>query len=145
MDDTVPPKRIKRLLREFAAKAHEEELRRALTPLANAFERWSRGEVDSFELSDLIHAFHQGPSRDLFVRYTSRPHDPAVTYAIATGIIDRRDLPDELLEHLARALEHAPAEVLEAGVRSQAVDGVEAREGGHEDNPRAERRPGRWS
>ena len=72
-----------------------------------------RGEVASFELSDLIHAFHQGPSRDLFVRYTSRPHDPAVTYAIATGIIDRRDVPDELLEHLARALEfyaHAPCE-----------------------------------
>lgn len=51
--------------------------------------------------------------RDLFVQYTSRPHDPAVTYAIATGIIDRRDVPDELLEHLARALEfyaHAPCE-----------------------------------
>jgi hypothetical protein len=41
MEHDEPPKRIKRLLREFAAKAHEEELRRALTPLAHAFERWS--------------------------------------------------------------------------------------------------------
>ena len=105
MDHHDPPKRIKRLLREFAVAAHEEELRRTLIPLADAFERWSRGEADSFELSDLIHAFHQGQSRDLFVRYTRRPHGPAVAYAIATGIIDRRDVPDELLEHLARTLE----------------------------------------
>ena len=112
MDHHDPPKRIKRLLREFAAKAHEEELRRALTPLANAFERWSRGEADSFELSDLIHGFHQGPSRDLFVRYTRRPHDPAVAYAIATGIINRQEVPEDLLEHLAPVLEfyaHAPS------------------------------------
>jgi len=36
-----------------------------------------------------------------------------VAYAIATGIINRRDVPDELLEHLARPLAfyaHAPSE-----------------------------------
>jgi len=113
MDHHDPPKRIRQLLREFAAKAHEEELRRALTPLAHAFERWSRGEVDCFDLSDLIHAFHQGASRDLFVRYTRRPHDPAVTYAIATGILNRQEVPEDLLEYLPTALEfyaHAPSE-----------------------------------
>ena len=113
MDHHNPPRRIKRLLREFAAKAHEEELRRALAPLANAFERWARREADSFELSDLVHEFHQGPSRDLFVRYTRSPHDATVAYAIATGIIDRREVPEELLGHLALALEfysHAPCE-----------------------------------
>ncbi len=113
MEQDGPPKRIKRLLRESAAKAHEEELRRALTPLANAFERWLRGEVDSFDLSDLIHAFHEGASRDLFVRYTRKPHDPAVAYAIATGILRRQEVPEDLLEYLAPALEfyaHAPSE-----------------------------------
>lgn len=113
MDNPEPPKRIKRLLREFAAKAHEEELRRALTPLGNAFERWSRGEAESFELSDLIHEFHQGPSRDLFVRYTRTPHDSAVAYAIASGIINRQEVPEDLLEHLALVLEYygqAPSE-----------------------------------
>src|SRR5919197_5865455 len=34
------PKRVKRLLRECAAAAHEEELRRALVPIAEAFKRW---------------------------------------------------------------------------------------------------------
>lgn len=118
MDHHEAPKRIKRLLRELAAKAHEEELRRALTPLAKAFDRWSRGEVDSFELSDLIHEFHQGPSRDLFVRYTRRPHDSTVVYAAAAadigdahawyerarpGVRVALQQPDEHLRHQPRA------------------------------------------
>jgi hypothetical protein len=45
MADT--PRRIKRLLREHAAAAHEEELRRALVPVADAFKRWERGELGS--------------------------------------------------------------------------------------------------
>jgi hypothetical protein len=57
------------------------------------------------EISDLIHGFHQGPSRDLFVRYTMKPHNSAVACAIATGILDRSSVPAELLEHLAPALE----------------------------------------
>jgi hypothetical protein len=35
------PKRIKRLLREYAGAAHEEELRRALLPVSEAFGRWA--------------------------------------------------------------------------------------------------------
>ena len=57
------PKRVKRLLREYASAAHEEELRRALLALAEAFKRWEHGDLDSGELSDLIHRFHQGPAR----------------------------------------------------------------------------------
>jgi hypothetical protein len=51
------PKRIKRLLREYAAAAHEEELRRALLPVSEGFKRWERG----------------GPARDLWARYNT-PH-----------------------------------------------------------------------
>ena len=39
-----------------------EELRRALLPLAEAFKRWEHSDLDSGELSDLIHRFHQGPA-----------------------------------------------------------------------------------
>jgi len=37
------PKRIKRLLREQMGKAYEEEIRRALLPIAAAFEEWKAG------------------------------------------------------------------------------------------------------
>jgi|SRR5215468_3739316 len=101
---TDVPKRIKRLLREYAAAAHEEELRRALVPIAEAFKRWERRELESGELSEMIHRFHQGPARDLWVRYNT-PHLPmAVAAAIATGVLSRETIPAELLDHLAGAI-----------------------------------------
>ena len=99
------PKKLKRLLREWAARAHEAELHQALVPLSEAFKRWERGELDSFELSDLIHRFHQGASREAYVRYVSRDAGPALAHAIATGLIDRTAMPAELLDHLARLIE----------------------------------------
>lgn len=99
------PKRIRRLLREHAADAHEEELRRALLPVAEAFRRWERGELGSGELSETIHRFHQGPARQLFVRYNTPHLELAVAYAITVGILDRQKIPAELRDHLARALE----------------------------------------
>jgi hypothetical protein len=60
------PKRIKRLLREYAGAAHEEELRRALLPVSEAFGQWARRELSSGELSEIIHRFHQGPARELW-------------------------------------------------------------------------------
>jgi hypothetical protein len=75
MADT--PKRIKRVLREYAGAAHEEELRRVL---------------GSGELSEIIHRFHQGPARDLYVRYDTDRLEMAVAYAITVGILDRRTI-----------------------------------------------------
>lgn len=98
------PKRIKRLLREQAMLAHEEELRRALLPLATAFEEWKKGGLGSGELSAEIHEFHQGPSRQLFNKYNNGPLDALVAYAIVSGIIDASQVPDELLEYLSRAI-----------------------------------------
>ncbi len=103
MADT--PKRIKRLLREHAAAAHEEELRRTLVPVAEAFKRWERGELGSGELSEIIHRFHQGPARELFARYNTPYLEMIVAYAITVGVLDRQKIPAELRDHLARALE----------------------------------------
>src|SRR3989442_12342541 len=97
------PKRIKRLLREYAAVAHEEELRRALLPVAEAFKRWEREELDSGELSEIIHKFHQGPARDLWVRYNTAHLEMAGAFAVTTGPVGREEMPPELLGHLARA------------------------------------------
>jgi hypothetical protein len=104
------PKRVKRALREVAMRAHEEELRRAIVPLAEAFEQWRAGKVSSGELVDLIHNFHQGPARELFKRYNYGSLDLAVAYAIVTGVIDRGQVPDELIDHLRRAIEFYEAE-----------------------------------
>lgn len=108
MADT--PKRIKRLLREHAAVAHEEKLRRALVPVAEAFKRWERGELGSGELSEIIHRFHQGPARELFARYNTPYLEMTVASAITVGVLDRQKIPAELRDHLARALEFYESE-----------------------------------
>jgi len=73
-----PSRRVKRLLRDYAAAAYEEDLRRALLPMAEAFKRWKRNELDSRELSTIIHEFHQGPARGLWVRHDTPYQDMAV-------------------------------------------------------------------
>ena len=72
-------------LRALAAEAWEAELRLALQALFEDFSRWSGHELDSFELSDRIHKFHDGISRELYKRYTALPAQAAVEYAIARG------------------------------------------------------------
>src|SRR2546428_6759733 len=95
------PKRVKRLLREYAAVAHEEELRRALLPVAEAFKRWEREELDSGELSEIIHKFHQGPARDLWVRYNTAHLEMAAAFSVTTGPFWRETSPPPMLGHLA--------------------------------------------
>jgi hypothetical protein len=109
------PKRMKRLLREAAGAAHEEELRRALLPVAEAFKQWEAGTLASGDLSDVIHRFHQGPNRELFLRYNTLHLNLAVAHAIVTDVLDRSAIAPDLLEHLAGALafyesEPAPAD-----------------------------------
>lgn len=110
---------IKRLLREHAALAHEEELRRALLPLGDEFDRWRRGEVGSEGLSGHIHEFHQGPAREIWKRYHQGLPDVAVAYAIWRGILQREKVPAELLEALDPAL--AFYESLDGDVRDGAA------------------------
>ena len=101
MDD----KAIRRKLRELADQAYEEELRRALAPLAEAFERWKLRATSSFEISDLIHEFHHGPSRTLWGTYEGLKPDALVARAVALGVLARERLPPEIAASLAGQIE----------------------------------------
>jgi hypothetical protein len=93
-------KQIKRLIREFAARAYEAELGQALGELEAQFAAWRNGEISAFELSDHIHTFHQCPARELWGRYNARIDDTLVAHAIVTGLLPRETIPAELLEAL---------------------------------------------
>jgi len=97
-------KRQRKMLRELSAKAYEEELRRALLPLSEVFERWRAGEVGSRELSEQIHEFHQGPARKLWSRYDTRNFEINVAHAIVSGILDRSEVPADVLASLGNAI-----------------------------------------
>jgi hypothetical protein len=105
-----PSKRVKRLVREYASRAHQEELRRALLDLANAFEAWKAGKISNGDLSDRIHKFHDGTARDIFKSYSRKLVEQPLARAIAEGVLDRSQVPGELLEYLAGAIEFYEAE-----------------------------------
>jgi hypothetical protein len=89
------PKRIKKLLREAMTEAYDRELHRELAKLDENFAKWRNGEIDNAELSDHIHQFETGPSRELFKRYNYNPHEMSVAYAIVVGILRQDEDPPQ--------------------------------------------------
>jgi hypothetical protein len=99
------PKRLRRLIREWAAVAYDRDLRHAFGELRSQFDRLERGEISPFELNELVHRFHDGISREIWKRYSKSSHlGPAVAAAVADGVISKEELPPELVEHLARTI-----------------------------------------
>jgi hypothetical protein len=108
MQDT--PKRLKRLVREWAGVAHDRELSKALLDLRAHFEAWQRAEISAADLNDLIHQFHQGGSREIWKKYATNHLEPAIGLAVATGILRQEELPPDLLQHVAGLIEFYEAE-----------------------------------
>ena len=90
----------KKKLRELAGIANERELDREMEKLYQHFENWRSGKVSCFELSDLIHTFHQGASREIWKIYTYSDPDMAVSRAVALGFLKKEEIPEGLLDIL---------------------------------------------
>ncbi len=59
-----PTKAVKRALRELAARAQGKDLRRALLPVSAALDELKAGRLESGDLVQIIHEFHDGPARE---------------------------------------------------------------------------------
>ena len=95
------PQSIKKSLRSLSHLAHEEEMRRALKQLNQHFDRWKASEIDSFELADRIHEFHNGPNREIYLRYNSRLDlRILVGHALREGFLERESISKELWPYL---------------------------------------------
>jgi hypothetical protein len=102
------PKPIKRKIRQLAGLLYERALAQALKQLEREFARWRQGRCDPFELEEQIHAFHEGPARQLFTRFGPQPADMiaiSVAQAIASGQLTREEAGPEVLEALRRKIE----------------------------------------
>jgi hypothetical protein len=78
---------------ETAADARPPTFRLAPLPARRS------GEIDPFELSDEIHRFHDGVSRELYNLYGNAPPRQSVPRALAR-ILQETDVPPELLAAL---------------------------------------------
>lgn len=95
----------KKKLRELAGIANEQELDQEMEKLYQHFENWRKGKISCFELSDMIHKFHQGPSREIWKTYTYLDPDMAVSRAVALGILKKEEIPENLLDILDLKIE----------------------------------------
>jgi hypothetical protein len=101
MQQNELPKAIKKAMRSLVGLAHETELGKTLEELHGDFERWKSGGIDSFELSDRIHKFHDGPNRDIYLRYSSGLDLRfLVRYALQKGLIQKAAVPNEVWPYL---------------------------------------------
>jgi hypothetical protein len=101
MNGSELPKAVKKAMRPLVALAHEAELSRALDELYGGFQAWKSNGIDSFELADRIHKFHNGPNRDIYLRYTSRL-DPRflVQRALDEGTLKKTAVSKEVWSYL---------------------------------------------
>lgn len=100
------PKPVKAVLRELAGKAHEKALTQALTILDADFEAWRNGEITPFELAHRVHLFHQGPDRQIHLRYTrSVDLEFLVAQSVREGLIDKSEIPDDIMPYLESAFD----------------------------------------
>ncbi len=99
------PKNVKRSLHKYAIEAYELELNRELTKLAKSFEEWKSGKISNGELSNRVHLYETGPSRELFHRYNGLDDGLNVAYAIAAGILGQGEVPADLVQFIEGPLD----------------------------------------
>lgn len=82
-------------LRVLAGRAYENELSKCLMVLDEQFGKWKSGKINVWQLSDLIHQFHDGDSRELYKYYVyGKDHPLQVAYAIRNGYLSMEDVEE---------------------------------------------------
>jgi hypothetical protein len=92
-------------LRQLAEEAWEAELEIELKTLFEDFGRWVRKGMTAFDLSEKIHEFHNGISRELYGRYTTLNPIITVSRAVALNILGEEKLGAALHEKLSEEIE----------------------------------------
>lgn len=95
------PKSVKRILKDLAVQAHKNALTSALEELARDVDLFRKSEIDCFELAHRVHQFHEGPDRQIHLRYTRSLDLPyLIVQSVREGLIAREEIPEEAMEHL---------------------------------------------
>ncbi len=96
----------KRVLRKLIAEAHKRELTQALERLCAEFRHWESGDIDSFELDERIHHYHQNDARIIWSRYNGGlPLLMVLAGTVQLGLMTLEELPAEFREKVAKTLQ----------------------------------------
>jgi hypothetical protein len=100
-------KTMKRQLRALAGIAYERELSNHLKELARNFNEWEANKIDCWDLSDKIHQFHNGISRELYNLYSNSVDLVLlVSRAIANNLLSRHEISEEVFKITTELTNH---------------------------------------
>ena len=105
MSINKPPKNIRRQIKELSIQAYEIELRIHLGELHKKFDEWKNNQLKSGELSDLIHEFHHGPSREMYTYYNTVDPELAVGRAVALDFFSLEKIPEDVYPFISRCID----------------------------------------
>lgn len=95
MNNTELSRKTRKKLRELCKIAYARELNHHLEQLGQKFDGWRHNDIDCWDLNDLIHAFHDGTSRDLYkVYHYTKNEDYLVSRAFKLGFVQKDELPE---------------------------------------------------
>jgi hypothetical protein len=100
MERETLTKAQRRQLRELAGLAYERELGAAIEVLRQDIERCRAGQLNAFQVNELIHKYHDGVARKLWKLYAMGGNFECNVYsAIARGILLESEIDSGLLEY----------------------------------------------
>ena len=105
MSINKPPKSIRLKIKELSLKAYEMELREYLGKLYQSFQDWDNNKLKSGELTNLIHEFHNGPSREMYKYYNTVDPELAVARAYVLKYFDSDDIPEEVFPFISESID----------------------------------------
>ncbi len=108
-------KSLRKIAKQLIGQAYKREQEKAIESLGREFDRWKSGEIDCWELTDLIHRFHNGESRDLYKIYEMGDIKIALARAIAHGILGEEEVPAALRESMQPTIDFFRGEIAEDG------------------------------
>lgn len=96
-------KSVKKEILRLNGIVYEREMNRETAKLLEHFREWESGKLDVFQLNDLIHEYHNGPSRELYKQYVMGQN--CADFSVACGIRDGLLKPDEVSPDTMAALQ----------------------------------------
>ncbi len=93
-------KAVNKKMRELSNQAYERELRQELKKLAEQFKLWEDSQIDTWDLEQKVHKFHNGAARELYKRYDMVSPEMILPYALFKEIIMYEELPEEIVDDM---------------------------------------------
>ena len=88
-------KATKLKMRELLSLAYGRELSEHLQELAVHFDDWKNKKITPWDLTELIHKFHNGPARKLFNLY-DKLSMVVLARAVTNKYLSRDEIPDNI-------------------------------------------------